>query len=466
MSEITIELPEGPKKEIDYEHVKKLNFSAVYEALEDLKKLHLPAVKWHVYRGDERSSGSIEIDIPFYRDKIVWEHIDTLSRAPAAIALTDYLWEKGAFKKTLTGPAPDKQAWARFVYGDLVHGPILGALNETSLLEAVKIGAVVPWSVEEDILRLFIESTIEDHLPQKGSLKIRKAICFLPMLNIETDSDITLGLGITIKVLSITDRLIAMTRYQDEFIWSDIHSAPWMAKYVVEIELPILSTNRIGEQSFATCVGEHLDLMKWAFMQVAGTNRPIKEGKIFIVDKRGAIVDRHQRDLSSSNYTGPLNKEQLKEASKIMEHLNKIADESDAAAIALWHFGRACNTSLDRDSLLEAAIGIDAILVDSASDSVYRFWLHAGAILSEALPQTENEKYFRIAKELYDNRSKLAHGKKTKKLELTHADNARKLLSDILMAVYILDKDGRLPKISQGSLPKRIERFVVEKLAK
>src|SRR3990172_7937132 len=130
--EVTRELPPGDRCPVDLDRVLTAPSRAIGRTLQDLRPLSVPMRTVTVFRGDESEVATHEVQSPHYRDTLVWERIAEVWRSPEFMDLADYLWERGAMKRTFHGPDPDKDAWARWTFGDLVHTPLTIVLEWTA----------------------------------------------------------------------------------------------------------------------------------------------------------------------------------------------------------------------------------------------------------------------------------------------------------------------------------------------
>jgi hypothetical protein len=103
---------------------------------------------------------------------------------------------------------------------------------------------------------------------------------------------------------------------------------------------------------------------------------------------------------------------------------------------ALWHFGRACVASLPRDILLESAIGLDSLLVPGGGDSRYRFCLHGAAILSTNT--SEGEIHYKALHQIYELRSRAAHGGRVRDVEKVAPESRKKLAQAMRMIADLI----------------------------
>lgn len=124
-----------------------------------------------------------------------------------------------------------------------------------------------------------------------------------------------------------------------------------------------------------------------------------------------------------------------------------------------WLFGRANNASLPRDSVLDAVIGLESLLVASPGETTYKFALHGTAVLTHYADDVHQE-----LKSLYGLRSKAAHSGASEDSKFTeNAPRARQLLAQALYRIAILI-NGNVLKFekSDASVGYLLEPLTVE----
>jgi hypothetical protein len=131
-----------------------------------------------------------------------------------------------------------------------------------------------------------------------------------------------------------------------------------------------------------------------------------------------------------------------------LEGLHALAKHSSTVGEIIWALGRACTAQLSRDVLLEAAIGLERLLLPrGAGESTYKFRLHGLAVLTEA----DASKLDGDLKEIYGLRSRAAHGSgKDDDTFDVLGPRARNLLALALQQVAALFKSGELDVAATG----------------
>ena len=101
LNNIEIELPLGEELELDYQHLEHLAYKDAIKTLELLKPFEVIKTIRTLYRGDRKSIRGNFVYFPQYWDGSVRDRTEELRENEETLALTDYLWEKNAYKKKL-----------------------------------------------------------------------------------------------------------------------------------------------------------------------------------------------------------------------------------------------------------------------------------------------------------------------------------------------------------------------------
>lgn len=473
MNEITCELPPCEERDLDYHHLKKLTFRATQKTLAILKSMEVSEKVLLIYRGDNTSVRGYQVPFPNYREKSVWNRIEEVWGSDETLALANYLWTHGACKKSFTGPKPDKSVWARTVFGDLVHGPLLTALEQAGISEFVDGKIIKTWSISDEDLFKAVEARIEIMEDEKNGYRILTAICPLDVSALlQEGTEIEIGNGITIKHWLPKEYLTFRSLHERGCSRDDFKSPPFR-NHVAEIRL---TKSHDDSRDIKVQVADQLDILKWVLFVTSKFEIPLAEGTCLILDKTGNEIAKFYRD---ENYSGHIsfNNNQIDACKVAMNDLStllqsQISEKSKEDFYqALWHFGRSCVSTLDRDILLEAAIGLDRLLVPGGGDSKYRFCLHGAAILSSV--KKDDIDFYGALESIYKSRSSAAHGGTSadeKKIK-EQARMSRKLLADIILAIICLAKDQKIDLNREGNekkwnISKAIQKYVIQSVTK
>ena len=254
------------------------------------------------------------------------------------------------------------------------------------------------------------------------------------------------------------DQLVFLTRFHREFL-SDDHAA-WDASAALRVRARTPSTGDATE-----FVVNILDRFKWAVMIAIGSKMVVREGDTVLrsatrhlhaVLRResiGALPEAGPKPIGwieSRALKGLYAEENTLET--IRARLAGFAQASLAAddlAPAMWAFGRSCVASTPRDVLLEAAIGLERLLVSGPGETTYRFRLHGASILADEMNA------FKELGQIYALRSRAAHGgsprvkggqseKKGERPVHSLAPRARFLLAKVIQAVVLMINNADL----------------------
>lgn len=446
LSDIKIELPPGEELEIDFQHLEHLTYEAAKKTLELLTPFEVIKTIRTLYRGERNSFRGNFVYFPHYWDGSVRDRTEELRKNEETLALTDYLWEMNAYKKTFTRPNPNKDTWARAIFHELVQQPLIKALQRTRIGEYIDREEIGTWSVKEKYLREAVSNQIEYSEELKNGILTAIAICPLGIQNMLPEgTEVVLGDAI-IRHWSLKERFIFYSLHGNNYFWDD-YKNPIGQDHIIEIKHS--KANGDGKYINKVQTADSLDLLKWGLFVSSGVDIPLSEGTCLMLSKTGDYFERlhrdenHSTDISFDSGQIDTCKAAIKDFSTLLE--SSINKESKGDLYhALWHFGRSCVSTLDRDILLEAAIGLDRLLTTSGGEVQYRFCVHGAAILSSLEKNIEDP--YKMLKDIYKERSDAAHGKTSKQLEITknRAIQCRKLLAEVILAIIKLEKDQRI----------------------
>jgi len=453
-------LPPGEEKPLDSERLAELVRKAIDRTLEDVRKLKVPQTLRGVYRLKEQGIEYVEIPTPQYKDEIVWKYFNENRRSKESIALTDYLWVNGAFKKTLSGPNPNKDDWALHVYFEIVVDPLRVALTQTAREHLVDQDVVVPWTVDQDKL----EKAIEDVVALYGKhSQLITAFCPLAGLDLSSEDYQVIASDIRLRKWTDRDLCLFLSRHGDDYLWDDIKT-PYVARNIAEISFPIKYGQNIEYIEIERKARDRLDLLKWSLLITKDQDMPVSEGTCLLtarLDRRGGRF-RRDENLSCGNYT--LDNAAIQRCSDLVQQFRSAIDalqKPDDLRQAPFHFGRACVAFLPRDVLLESVMGLEALLVPGVGDSKYRFRLHGAAMLS--VESACGEEHYRILGKIYDLRSTAAHGVSVEdRIELNeYSFKARQTLAKVINVIVHLFLDKALD--SSIGVAEGVQKYVLKK---
>jgi hypothetical protein len=421
-------LPPGEEQPLDCKLLTELVRNAIYRTLEDLKNLSVPQQLQGVNRVNDNGMGYYEIASPNYGDTVVWERVNQTWCSEESIALTDYIWDCSALKQQITGPDPNKESWARWTYNNLVHHPLLVALEETTRERLVDYGVVDTWAVDTDK----IEKAVEDVVAMYGKRsQLVTTFCPLRGLKLLSEDCLEIAPDIRLRRWTTRDLCLLLSRHRHEYLWDDF-KAPLSERNIAEINFPIKMGKGVQQEDVEAMVRDRLDLLKWSLLITRDQDQPVAEGTCLFKGRLDIRMGRFRRDenFSAGDYT--LDDTALHQCIDLIQRFRSATQavkKPDDLYQALWHFGRACVASLPRDILLESAIGLDSLLVPGGGDSRYRFCLHGAAILSTNM--FEGETHYQALNQIYELRSRAAHGGRVRDVEKVAPESRKKLAQAI-----------------------------------
>lgn len=454
MKEITVILPPGKEKKLDCSRLNKLISKALYRTLNDLRNLSPPFRLKPICRPVDGSITYKEILSPDYRDKEIWSKIYKIWRTDETIALAKYLWDNGACKKTLTGLNPKREDWESFIFSDLVHHPLLIALEMSTRERLINFDNIESWEIDEVKIDKFINDVVEFNCYHRNHV-----IAYCPFSRIKIPSGTTIELSSDIKIrgCSTYDICLLLSRYSREYLWDDF-KMPALVRGLAEIH--VIVRTRI-KHDFNEIIQDQLDLAKWALLLASGKELPVSEGTCIITGILDSRVGAFRRD---ENYgvDYEINESKVERCKELIKDFENASFHNNELKSALWHFGRACVAKQARDIILESAIGLDILLVSGSGDSRYKFCLHGAAIL--LYNNDDKQAYFDELKIIYGNRSKAAHGRKaSKKIDLaTIAIMARKRLAEAIGCIINLLACNEIE--NKPEIAKEVEKYVLKKV--
>jgi hypothetical protein len=436
--------------------------AALLAAVRDLRQVTPALVTRMVYRPTANGWGGVTFPCPGYHSREVWDAISNIWNSEESAALTEYIWERGALKKELSidGDAvPGKTGWARFVWGDLVHGPLLHLLEVALIDELTETGEYTPWRIRENEV-LLASQEVARSLCRSG--RHVRATCPIIGFHLEGDVDrLQLEPGISLCKMTDDRKRMLLSRFESEFVNEDMSS--WASQVLFETDtvLPWGDDDQVGSFN-----ARALDRLKWSAMITLATSSPCEEGPVILrgpagwrgrTIRRGVVVGGN-RKLPYFPITGEVSKD-LTAHIEAFKRAEAVAPE---LAQALWHFGRACNAALARDIVLDSTIGLELLLVPDPGESTYKLSVHGLAILGPTVGGGVSGELV----EIYRLRSEAAHGSSTIERKFKElAPRARQLLAMALWAVAERINDGTLDvSATKGDVGKAVKAFVLKKL--
>ena len=449
------EIPEVPLNESQFA---SLIEAALHEAIRGLADVPVETHEREIVRPQAGGFGTEDLFAPSYNPAIFREAVK-LCQLPASKALSDYLWGHGQFRKTITRDDKGdvlRSTWERAVWGELVHSPLQWLLFNAALEELVATGSFQAWSVDPSLTTTAAKE-VARRIVRKG--RTIHAHCLLGLRRIEADKPIELEPGMTIEELSTLKRCVHLTKYSHEYS-SDDYSAPFFdVRLNVTLAMDDPSDHAVGVE-----IANAIDRAKWALSIACNRDFAVEEGPAVIRSPDGGRYRTLRRDTAMLQGTqrkfdqAPLTADQGTRAAQLLKTYRAAVGFVPGLSKAMWLFGRACTMSLARDSLLDAVIGLDSLLVPGGGEGRYRVALHGAALLGEADPHQTHENLQKI----YDLRSRAAHSAAFEDAKFREmAPIARSYLARIIYAIAALSNCGAIPlKDSNDTIAHAVERWV------
>lgn len=466
-------LPPGPELPMDASHLALLLAQAMFAVARDLRAFAVPVFSRYVFRTVEDGWGRTLVQAPDYLLHEARDAIATAVDSPEASALLDYLWQNGGAKWTF--PAQEqvvgREFWERAIIYRHMIGPALVRLLNTQL--AKEIGdteSFTPWRLPPeadvhlaaaDLAGRLCHKTrhVWAHCPLEGLHFLQDKTPFAPEP------------GIIVSPATRQGMDDFFSKFQHDFLSED--EVRFSADAVLDLDLVLpsmgvkpvdLSHPSSDDADIARQVAAAVDRFKWSAALTLGPHAVFEEGPVVIGGPSGwrGRTLRRGTVMTGTRARGlvqvlPGTAERIAKQLQTLKEAQRLLGSEDLDQ-ALWHFGRACNSVLARDILLESVIGLEMILVPEAGDSTYKFSLHGSAILSDAGSTN-------IAKELsdlYGSRSRLAHGGREGQTEQDRARRARWLLAKAIWGIVVGISNGALRvDATKGNVAKAVKDLVL-----
>ena len=443
-------LPEGEELPVEPKVVEPLVRAAILAALRDLRGTQPRMRMTTVYRATDTGISSDDIEVPSYF-RTFSDNLGRARSSPEGQALTDYLWSRGQLKKKLSrdGDAvPTKEAWASFTWDDLILTTVW-YLADRAVTEDVSLNRNhEPWRYDAADLDDAVAELVG--LLSGGNL-ILTAVCPLRACHFPDEgAAFEIEPGVVLEPWrGGANETVFLTRFNREYLPDE--SVLWLthAALRMRLTLPVI-TDAIQ------AVGSVVDRFSWAAMIARGSDKVVGLGSAVL---RSAT--RHVRTVIHrldepwvTSTVKPIGWHEAKGTpgllpdvaflERVKNLLATFAKASSATAelsTAVWAFGRSCSAQSPRDVLLEAAIGLERLLVsEGRGDLSYRFRLHGAAVL------VDEPDAFDDLKRIYDLRSKAAHGGAGKQVSIfdAMAPRARFLLARTIESIALMINSGDL----------------------
>ena len=449
MSEIPVTLPPEsvPETSIDEGHLAELVLQALHRTASSLDRCTPKQKSMIVYRPTGSEATGHMVSVPHARTEPVFDALRRAWKAGCAAGVTDYLWDHGCCRRTITGDRPGKEAWAGVIAQEYIGFRLMRWL-EDSAIEPYITGSE---SDRDGSFRKMARDFAHSFVSRTNRIRVT----FFPSI-IQLSGATDLKVGET--SFTALDP-VRQSRYLTRFSSRLGDTLPfWLAESVaaeIEFEIPM----DLGLPDISTLAGDHIDSL-WVALAMGNKKIlgcSIGPVMVEITALSGGtslmIVDRTSPRSVFSVVS--LTADYAKATVERLQSLSVALRQLDRVPVAVWRFGRACAASSNADRLAESVIGLESLLVGSPGESTYRFKLHGTVLLSSRSPEKPEDLFTKLGL-MYSARASYLHGMDTGTAEELAA-SALLHLQLAIEAVVDLQAKGMLTgkKVTPG-----IERLV------
>ncbi len=392
------ELPDVPTTQMDERYLAALIRVAMGEFNEFIRARKFGTKDVNILR---RTSGHLFESLP--RPDIheamfsyFYERIDTAS----AQELLNYLWDHGGhrLRRSRDDGDPDRRGWAGNAFHEVVVVPVWRLWDEYSVRALSEDGAWEPWNVPPKA----IERSANDIAAiEVGKSAIAEMIVPLLGIRLSGQSCFELENQIALRAWTQAEKAVYLHRHGSNFLFEetfDPHNS--------ECYLHIVAYGIPNNAAVADYAADIIGRMKWALVQSIDSKHSIYELPLVVTWQTGvswAIRREGIRrkfiaalDFGNSQYA--LAVRHLQQLTATLRHYPDLVD-------VLWLYDRAMLSNSSRDLLLEAAIGLERLLVQGSGENARRFRQYGAAIIYDTNPPVVE----RNLKKIYNLRSRAAH---------------------------------------------------------
>lgn len=323
---------------------------------------------------------------------------------------------------------------------------------------------------------------------KQGMNKLKLVSTMCPIEMNEIDEIIFLqnkSITAHIRKWNKTERAVFASKHVFNALWGFDRKSPMEQETFLEIEykFPQDKYDGIRDKELQKWLFRILDLIKWSLMILSKNPYPISEGTCIITTEDSTQYDMHRRDenkctlIRGNNANLILKVEMVEMAKDLINNFCTTSNEFNDLWDALWFFGRACISTLERDQLIDSVIGLEKLLIFGSGESTYRFSLHGATIFSTRwdenimLFESENglfeckDNLLKWFRDIYGERSKSVHG--GNEIVNEYAKSAICTLAVVIEGIIYLQKN-KLPKIEKLGENKKhiagaVEQYVIDK---
>lgn len=409
--------------------------------------IRLPYTIWR--KTEENAISYFDIPIPFY-GRMDWDQTikARLVTLPSVKTLLEYVWDRGEFSITLEGPNPiQRESWAYYLIGDLLSRPISRMLSQIAHNIAITTGCFEsPTVTQEDYQKL------QDELVLRFCKNEFRFVATCPIWPITGEPGVSWQLSDTVRIIKYTEeqRLKYLSFNHAYFNRrsnpTDELTFPNSTAILEITESIILKPSHKGyvtlheKPDIQEKIEDIIDTVKLALTIGSIPDATLGEGIIICDDIIGSNPYQKLLSFKRERFSGSRAGIQLErdenKVRQVFSDLLAVKAKSLDLQNALWYWGRSSISSLSRDILLEATIGLESLLVPNTPGELsHRFRLHGAALLGKSPEETQE--YKKHLAEIYKNRSTAAHGGSKSKEEKmkSYAHTARKYLALAIQSV-------------------------------
>ncbi len=206
-----------------------------------------------------------------------------------------------------------------------------------------------------------------------------------------------------------------------------------------------------------------LDICKWSLQSaftVDDLEKPLGEATHVFFDPLDWLglhgLQRFYRQQFTGSCISPtINKIDMPKAISLFGAATKACRESEDLRAAMYFYGRSCVADLPRDSLVEAVIGMERLLVTRGAIS-HKFRSYGAAVLADSSASVVA--ISQQLKKLYRERSESVHGSDTEEQEL--ADEALFLLGRLMSRLLTMIGEGKIDQ--KEKIAKQLEALILK----
>lgn len=458
-----VTLPNVPRRPMDLRHLTGLAHAALREANEFAKTFVVTEEQIQVWCTTENGASTRLFRRPSLTEATT-KYFEGWPQLPASHELLDYLWRHGRHPLTLIGP-PTQASWLPGAFTEVIIHQLVKLWDEESVRALHSRGTWPAWEVSEPALAK-MASYIAAAEMNDGAW----ARAIVPVVNVslEGSESIELMPGVTMRNRNWED-IAVLVHQNGRNLESTDFSALANERVNLEIGLPLdvgeatRLDYRAYDTAFAKMVDDVMARFRWAAMLALDTPSTILEG-FTRMQTFGTSWGWQPLRRQALGFMWPgipvISATAATEMTRLLRSLSRAESKFEADVYdAIWMLGRSSLAPHPRDALLEAAIGLERILVGGSGENARRFRTHGAVLLGDVTFEGK-------LKSLYNSRSKVAH-EGTAKTDLSDsASEARLLLAKCIERVAAWVEAGLIDSAPHGKskVSVAIEEYLLKKM--